>query len=432
MSQVSSASSAFRSRNRNYPSALDHSYLPDVDSLPSPAERVPAWQHEVSEQAVLAEEEASSQHSTFFGASLDSFNDTKRRSSDTPARAWPRYETDGIRRSNSMTAFCFIRGHLKAPAFVQKAPPASPALTACTVHVFEPPKLDTVYEDATNSVIRNAPRQTAQTIRSDYGTYQMLWEEPSMYLTDSPQQEDTGPLADEENRLAPPSPRMEKVKIKLAAWRSKSQAHDDHEEQQRWLPLLDINDRRRHARSSDHEPGSGYETPAGPPNTARDSIQSSAKPSLPQTPDDESSEGSPLILDVNGILGRAHTAQPTISSTPHNDDLAVPRRSSLPASPSVPRQLSGLATGDLRFRSHRNSVEITHGHLMRYQIEGKMNEHLMNSQDSFVLAKSKLKTKDPALRISSAGPSVYRVHVGGLSPILDASPPRLGERERYE
>ncbi|EME41642.1 hypothetical protein DOTSEDRAFT_26788 [Dothistroma septosporum NZE10] len=332
-----------------------------------------------------------------------------------------------------MTAFCRIRGHLKAPTFVQKAPPASPALTACTVHVSEPPKLDTVYEEATNSFIRHAPRQTAQTIQSGYGVYQMLWEEP---LIDSAEHEEA--CAGEENRPAPPSPRMEKVKIKLAAWKSKSQAHDDHDGHHRWLPLLDINDRRRHGRSSDPEPGYGNETPAGPANTARGSVRSSAKPSLPQTPanepedDDDSCEGSPLILDVNGILGRPHTAQPTRSSTPNHDYIGMPRRSSLPASPSIPRQLSELSTGDLRFRSHRDSVEITHGHLMRYQIEGKMNQHLMNSQDSFVLTKSKLKTREPAHRASFAGPSVYRVNVGGLSPILDASPPELGDWERYE
>ncbi|KAK4619311.1 hypothetical protein CLAFUW4_11672 [Fulvia fulva] len=440
-SQASSIYSAHDSNRKTEQFELNDNYAQEMGSIPSAAQRVSAWlpwEYEVSEQVLLAEEEACSQRKAFYQTSSDSFNDAKRRSSDTPTRAWPQYVTDGIRRSNSMTAFCRIRGHLKAPAFVQKAPPASPALTACTVHVFEPPRLDTVYEDATNLLTSHVPRQTAQTIQSDYGMYQILWEEPSMYWAESPEQE--SPHAGEENRHAPPSPRMERVKIKLAAWRKRSLAHlnDDHERQHRWLPLLDTNERRRRGRSSDPEPGSGDDGPVAPPNTARDSLLSSAKPSLPHSPanetaDDDSSEGSPLLLDVNGILGRPHTAQPTRSSTPRNDFHALPRRSSLPPSPSIPRQLSELATGDLRFRSHRDSVEITHGHLMRHQIEGgHMNQHLMNSQDSFVLTKSKLKTRDAAHRESYLGPSVYRVSVGGLSPILDSSPPRSGEWERYE
>lgn len=68
----------------------------------------------------------------------------KRRSSDTPAQTLSTGRASGMRRISSMSEMLRLKGRLRVPALLsQKAPPAGPAVTACSIHVFEPPKLNT-------------------------------------------------------------------------------------------------------------------------------------------------------------------------------------------------------------------------------------------------------------------------------------------------
>lgn len=299
----------------------------------------------------------------------------------------------------------------------------------------------TVYE----CPIEGESKQTAHTVQSDHGTVQMVWEEPAASASSSvatvlvDDSVDVAFADDIENHVVPPSPRMERVKTKLTVWSWERELGDDSDDRPRWLPLMDLNDERRRPsnRLSDHSPNS--EAPPCPPNTARQSGQSSAKHSQPQSPaielSDESSEDSPL--ELKSTL-KPHTAGPTRSSTPDYLSAAPLRRSSLPASPSISKDLSRLGVDDIKFRSHRDSVEITHGHLRRHEEEGPINQELMNVRDSFDLTKSKLAAKyaragTPTIPISrSATPTMQRTRLVSLSPIVDASPPSSFTVSRQE
>lgn len=350
----------------------------------------------------------------------------------------------GLRRTSSMTQAARVKGKLKVPAFIAlKASPASPAFTVCTIHVAEPPRLNTVFENQASQYRtpeRRDSKQSAHTVQSDHGTYQMLWEEPdpsnaaravtlllnpggSMYVSD-----DQATL-----RTSVPygSIPLDKVRTKLAAWNwEKEVADDSGDDNSQWLPLLPLTDseERRRRWLADHSPGT--ENPPAPPNTGRSSARHSDQHTPAPEGEDDSSD-SPIEINVRGRSSKSAHATP-IPIPSSTDYLTVPRRrSSLPPSPSMTRELWSLGE-DARFRSHRDSVEVTAGHLRRRELEGKINQELMTGhKDSFILTKSKFKSKYTAEHPANAmmGPSWNRL--GGLSPIQDMSPPgSVGSTER--
>ncbi|RMY31812.1 hypothetical protein D0866_07036 [Hortaea werneckii] len=107
------------------------------------------------------------------------------------------------------------------------------------------------------------------------------------------------------------------------------------------------------------------------------------------------------------------------------------------ANPSFSRHFSNITQEEEedRFRTHRDSVDIHH---RRLNNEGKMNTHLQATRDSFLITKSKydarLRSHNPYLPLqhqhpfsSSSSPThIQCSRFGGLSPILDASPPSSG------
>lgn len=157
---------------------------------------------------------------------------------------------------------------------------------------------------------------------------------------------------------------------------------------------------------------------------------------------------SPAIeLNVRSLLltgsSRPQTAQPVQANTTIDDYLSVRRRGKdVPASPTIPRQLSNLGREELHFESHRDSVEIVRGHIRRQEAESdhlKPNSLLAVSRDSIVLSKNKLERKtpsrqrSPSRRSRSSSPharpstKIRWNRSGGLSPILDASPPNQSD-----
>ncbi|KAI7221461.1 hypothetical protein KC333_g1712 [Hortaea werneckii] len=103
------------------------------------------------------------------------------------------------------------------------------------------------------------------------------------------------------------------------------------------------------------------------------------------------------------------------------------------ANPSFSRHFSNLTQEeDDRFRTHRDSVDIHH---RRLNNEEKMNTHLQATRDSFLITKSKYDARprshhNPYLPLqhqqhqhSSSPTHIQYSRFGGLSPILDASPP---------
>ena len=101
------------------------------------------------------------------------------------------------------------------------------------------------------------------------------------------------------------------------------------------------------------------------------------------------------------------------------------------ANPSFSRHFSNLTPEEEdRFRTHRDSVDIHHRRLN----EEKMNTHLQATRDSFLMTKSKydarLRSHNPYLPLQQhqhqhplSPTHIQYSRFGGLSPILDASPP---------
>jgi len=237
------------------------------------------------------------------------------------------------------------------------------------------------------------------------------------------------------------------VKTKLTAWSWAKEPEEDDDAGPQFLPLLELEDDRHRTHREISTPG--LEEPPAPPNTeassARNSGPSSARHSAPQTPyeegggdeedsviqystvedadregdDDETDDNIPIELRFKASLSRSRSAtMPT--AMPSSDYLNVSS-----VRPGVgTRQLSNLEIYEEHFRNHRNSVDVYRRHLAN---EECMNPHLAATQDSFVLTKSKYESRFPK---NGGGPSTLKSfptiqysRFGGLSPILDASPP---------
>ena len=332
-----------------------------------------------------------------------------------------------------MTELHKLHSYERPPRLVsEKGSPARPAVSACSVQVLEAPKLNIVYRYPQlrhmHLVQDKHFSMMAQTMQSDLGTCQMLWEEPPSSSSGSTVTllEDTT-IEDSSNGLSThntgmPNPLMEKLKTKLTAWTWERERAGNFEERPRWIPLMKFDEHRR-GRSSDHL--SSPELPPGPPNTERHSGQSSAKHSTPQTPavaETDEEDENPIELKIKSAAVD-HTAEHSARHAPMKDDyLTVPlRRYSVPTSSSVPHQLSNLAAEDTHFQFHRDSIDLQRQRMRLREVEGNMNQHLMNARDSFVLAQAKFDVKYPRPLLSSSAIGFGRF--GGLSPILDASPP---------
>ncbi|KXL42676.1 hypothetical protein M433DRAFT_145774 [Acidomyces richmondensis BFW] len=365
------------------------------------------------------------------------------------------------KRAASMTEYCKIKGLVKLrPMCAAKASPAECAITACSVRPSEPAKLNTVYEHHTaryRNVDRDKrPTKTAQTVASNSTLYQMVWEEPPMTtseddvtLFEEPANLD---ITEQEDSLLAnisrsPSP-MGKVKTKLTAWSWAKEPEEDDNAGPQFLPLLDLEDDHHLNRREISTPG--LEEPPAPPNTeassARNSGPSSARHSAPQTPyeegggdeedsviqystiedvdqdgdDDEPDENIPIELRFKASLSRSRSATMPTAMPSSSDYLNV----SGVRPGAGTRQLSNLETYDEHFRNHRNSVDVYRRHLAN---DERMNPHLAATQDSFVLTKSKYESRFPKNGGGSSTlksfPTIQYSRFGGLSPILDASPP---------
>ncbi|TKA74993.1 hypothetical protein B0A55_02639 [Friedmanniomyces simplex] len=377
-----------------------------------------------------------------------------RRLSDSYAIARQDPSPDPVRRrASSMSDFQHLTGRLKLRPFAAKAAPADPAITASSVRVAESPRLNTVYEHPgtqynSRPVVGKGPTKTAQTVSSGSSTYQMVWEEPPaskgsdsdttlIEATEVPEETDGDSLAVHVDRS--PSP-MGKVKTKLAAWSWAREQQDDGEDSEGGsrgaIPLMCVDTDARRERSED--------LPYAPPNTEKHSASSSARHSGPQTPrepevlaeedevqqaDDEAEveadeeEDQPMELRFKSAFHRIRS----LSMPASTDYLTLPRRmhgSKSPSSPdgirapsNLPRAISNLAAEEARFTSHRDSLDLNHHRIER---EERMNQLLMTTRDSFVLAKTKYESKYP-----KAG--IQYTRFGGLSPIPDASPPDAGK-----
>lgn len=444
------------------PDDVDPGYLTQPDSTEFREHEVHDWSSEIQTMPPIAEEGFPSYEEPIPVSAPQSPRWAyQRRASDTneivDRRGRRMTKTDEHRRYNSLTEFCRMKGRVaRNLSFVApKAPPAKPAVTAISVRTADAPRLNTVYSHPAERhrplSLPKEPIRTAQTVHSDLGVYQMMWEDSPPSSSGSGVTVFHEPavgidfIRDEISRGSPiiaPSPMMEKVKTKLTAWNwERDLGGETPEERSGWLPLMDTECRRC---SSDRTPS--HEQPPNPPNTARSSAKASkAQSPAPESPyeedEEEELEWPPVEIRVKGILAtaRPHTAQPTRATTPTNDYLSQPRRhNSLPASPSIPRNLSNLAEEEAHFQSHRDSVEITRGHLKRRQTEGRPNSLLFAARDSFTLAKTKLETRSKPYpmetgyleipyRRAASQPHISWNRFGGLSPIPDASPPNASK-----
>ena len=407
---------------------------PQYQPAYAPSLKIHEWSGEVSELPSITEEEfhildeAVGMLSTTETLTLDQ----KRRSSDTPVSV-SNTACSIPRRTVSMTELRTRRDNMRGrhPQSVSgKAAPAGTAVSACSVRALESPPLDSLYPNSRPKHGKFDHTRdftvTAQTIQSKFGTCQMMWEEPTCSSSGSTVAEEEEPSADDpcsddldSHILRLSNPLMENLKIKLTAWTWERDRAGDAEERAKWLPLMSMNDQR---------PGrsSGYclypESPHAPPNTERQSGQSSAKHSTPQTPiveEVDSEEEAPFELKF-----RTHSASsPALHSARDlsmtGDYVTVPRRLySMQVSQSIPHQSSSLTDDDMDLQSHRDSVDLSRHEICLQETKGQMNQHLMHARDSIVLAKVKFDAK----RLRSLG-NQSAICFGGPSPILDASPP---------
>ena len=359
----------------------------------------------------------------------------KRRDSDPQTSVLSAVRPDAGRRRASMTDFTKIKGRLRLLPSSPKAGPAACAVTVCSVRAAESPRLNTVYENpgARYRMLDGdrKPTKMAQTVRSESGTFQVLWIEPapSSSSSDVTLLDSTGHPAelivseDDVTILRTPSP-MDKVKTKLAAWSwAREQGLETEHGGPNWIPLLSCDDRLSQSVLTDE--------PYAPPNTERPSGASSAKHSAPHsppleaydTPGADEEEDHPLELKVKASFPRpASTIPPSLRKT-QGDYLSLPiqKSRSTPSSPgaskstkAISRELSSIPIEDSHFKTHKDSLVL----LQRRKDEGKMNQQLMNSRDSVILARSKFDSPYPK-SVLDAKPARSR----DLSPIPDASPP---------
>ena len=344
-------------------------------------------------------------------------------------------------RRASLPEFADIKGRFKLLPASTKSDPAGCVVTACSVHVAEAPRLNTIYENAGvrhKDIDRDHDHvKTAHTVRSDSGMLQMLWlERPSgpgssvTLLEDSTREPGAVLLWSDVNISQVSSP-MDRVKTKLAAWSwAKEHGLEAEGSPPNRIPLLAIGDEVSSTGSGGHTPQT--EAPFAPPNTERPSGASSAKQSIHHSPlqqhsecpdIDEEEDDPPLELKARTTLSRSASESAEQAGAVGTDYLCVSSRSpSLPSTPggtmnviAIPRQLSNLAAEDAHFKTHKDSLILVH----KRQEEGKMNHHLMSSRDSVILARSKLDTRYP----KSASEPKSSCRARALSPIPDASPP---------
>jgi hypothetical protein len=172
--------------------------------------------------------------------------------------------------------------------------------------------------------------------------------------------------------------------------------------------------------------------PYAPPNTERPSGASSAKHSAPHSPPleaydtpgaDDDEEDHPLELKVKASFSHPASTIPPSLRKAQGDYLSLPVQKSrrTPSSPGaskpikiISREPSNVSIEDAHFKAHKDSLVL----LQRRKDEGKMNQQLMNSRDSFVLNRSKFDSRYPK-SVLDAKPAWSR----DLSPIPDASPP---------
>ncbi|KJX94478.1 hypothetical protein TI39_contig4189g00014 [Zymoseptoria brevis] len=151
-----------------------------------PALVVEEWPGEVKEMPSIQEEELDVQDSREeLPASL------KRRLTETHVTFPDPVPRQAVRRTPTMTEFCRLKGRVRSPVLIAvKGNPASPAVTACTVRPATSATLKPWHEqpdEPSNQglVPQTDSKTTAQTIQSDLGTCQMLWEEVTLPQTGS-------------------------------------------------------------------------------------------------------------------------------------------------------------------------------------------------------------------------------------------------------
>ncbi|KAK4956260.1 hypothetical protein LTR10_005781 [Elasticomyces elasticus] len=378
-----------------------------------------------------------------------------RRLSDPPRST---ATSDVRRRSSSMTDFQHLKGRIKLRPYTAKALPADPAITACSVRVAEAPRLNTVYEHpGPQSVPATHDRKamkTAQTVSCGSSTYQLVWEEPPSTQgseSDTTLIEDVD--ADEEGSQGSMTVNVDRSPSPMGKAREQQENDEDSDGGSRLkLPIMLVD---RRAESEDR--------PYGPPNTEKPSASSSAKQSRSQTPRGikfalPEEEDDVEQADDDDILDSGMRVQEATSEEADDEDIGdiddeeeqpvelrfksafhklrslsmpsttdfltlpehAPHNSSSPmgdrAGSSIPRHLSNLSAEDARFTRHRDSLDLNHHRIER---EERMNQLLMTTQDSFVMAKLKYESKYPHSTVQFS-------RFGGLSPIADASPPDAG------
>ena len=264
-------------------------------------------------------------------------------------------------------------------------------------------------EDLTaGSLDARSSTHTAQSVRSADGNFRALWEEASASDSSSDasvaENGDTTQATISEHDATSESAAtpMERVKRKLAAWSwNRDDTEDDDEADNPTLRLQGFPGRRC---------PSGEEGMPAPPNTEYSSVAPSRRHSIPH------GQSAALKLNTQPESGQGRT--PFVKSSPATPTIGYPSCEDSSIS-NLSRQMSASALQDPWFRTHRDSVALTHRRLDDKR--GAINAQLATTQDSVVLTRSRFE-KYPRSRVLTDA-HTGKITFGGLSPIMDASPP---------
>lgn len=312
-------------------------------------------------------------------------------------------------------------------ALPTKAAPADVATTLVDVHGSRAVDLVSCTWDTSSSSAKSSMR-TAQSVRSNGGTFECVWEEApsgintqsnsSVELSDDASVIRTPPLSVRSGDKA--NVALDKVTTKLAGW---SWANGKLQED------LACRDSTRHSCSEDtvrpRFVRTGEEEVLGPPNTQHASESSS------DTRSKHHSRRSSNDAEIDSLPSTS--SSPALMMAPPPPLIREPSHLTVPATrvfsfvpipdPQVSlltKQLSNLAAEDVTFQRHRDSVDLARQRLPA-SLGDRVNPQLTSTRDSIVLARTRFEKYPKSMLVVE--PATGRQTFGGLSPIMDASPP---------
>lgn len=244
------------------------------------------------------------------------------------------------------------------------------------------------------------------------GPFKMMWDE-SVEVSD----QSSGPSSESSSVVGDKS--LDKVRNKLVAWswareQNNAQDHDDFTKPH-WK------NKQIKGGLSQKNPDERLDNPPAPPNTRKASEATSGGHSTSHFSSlNVSGTSSPFHNPISLAVTPeevSHDVSPSDLKPGHTSAGPLPP----PSGSNLSRQLK-----DAFSKAHRDSLDLAHERLESDK-HGKPNQSLMTTRDSMIISKQRLE-RYPKSQIT-VDPRSGVTKMGGLSPILDASPPDVRSQQ---